>query len=75
MNLEQIYARIWDCLAAAVSEADQPFKARQAATIGLDGSPKCAPYCFGAPTKRRYCQQRALFVRHADSWIHGWVAP
>ncbi|WP_322032726.1 pyridoxamine 5'-phosphate oxidase family protein [Paraburkholderia sp. J76] len=39
MTLEQIYARIWDCLAAAVREDDQPFKVMQAATIGLDGSP------------------------------------
>lgn len=39
MTLEQIYARIWDDLAAAVREEDLPFKVMQAATIGLDGSP------------------------------------
>ncbi|PMS36464.1 pyridoxine/pyridoxamine 5'-phosphate oxidase [Trinickia symbiotica] len=39
MNLEQVYARIWDCLAAAVREEKLPFKVMQAATIGLDGSP------------------------------------
>ncbi|MCP3718315.1 hypothetical protein [Paraburkholderia sp. CNPSo 3281] len=21
------------------------------------------------------CQQRALFVRHGDVWIHSWIAP
>ena len=39
MNLEQIYARVWDCLAAAVREDKWPFKVMQVATIGLDGSP------------------------------------
>ncbi|WP_042272755.1 pyridoxamine 5'-phosphate oxidase family protein [Paraburkholderia heleia] len=39
MNLEQIYSRLWDCLAAAVREDKHPFKVMQAATIGLDGSP------------------------------------
>jgi pyridoxine/pyridoxamine 5'-phosphate oxidase len=39
MNLEHIYARIWDCLAAAVREENLPFKVMQAATVGLDGSP------------------------------------
>lgn len=38
-NLEQIYARLWDCLAAAVREDKHPFRVMQAATIGLDGSP------------------------------------
>ncbi|WP_114814933.1 pyridoxamine 5'-phosphate oxidase family protein [Paraburkholderia kururiensis] len=39
MNLEQIYARIWDSLAASVREDSLPFKVMQAGTIGLDGSP------------------------------------
>lgn len=39
MNLEQIYARMWDCLAAAAREDNLPFKVMQAATISLDGSP------------------------------------
>ncbi|WP_069262068.1 pyridoxamine 5'-phosphate oxidase family protein [Paraburkholderia nodosa] len=39
MNLEQIYNRIWDCLAAAVREDKHPFKVMQAATVSLDGAP------------------------------------
>ena len=39
MNLEQIYAHIWDCLSAAACEENRPFKVMQVATISLDGSP------------------------------------
>ncbi|MCP3711584.1 pyridoxamine 5'-phosphate oxidase family protein [Paraburkholderia sp. CNPSo 3274] len=38
-NLEQVYARVWDCLAAAVRADNHPFKVMQAATISLDGAP------------------------------------
>lgn len=39
MNLEQIYARIWACLADATGQGRQPFAAVQVATIGVDGAP------------------------------------
>lgn len=39
MDLEKIFGRIWNSLAAAAREENLPFKVMQAATIGLDGSP------------------------------------
>lgn len=37
MKLDQIFSRIWSCLAAATGDGHPPFKVMQAATIGLDG--------------------------------------
>lgn len=61
MNLEQIYAHLWDCLAAAVCEEDLPFKVMQAATIGLDGSPSVRTVLL-----RGVSEQRNLLTFHTD---------
>ena len=63
MNLEQIYARMWDCLAAAVREEKEnlPFKAMQAATISLDGSPNVRTVLL-----RGVNEQENLLTFHTD---------
>jgi pyridoxamine 5'-phosphate oxidase len=61
MNLEQIHARMWDCLAAAAREENRPFKVMQAATIGLDGSPNVRTVLL-----RGVSQQDNLLTFHTD---------
>ncbi|ACC73865.1 pyridoxamine 5'-phosphate oxidase-related FMN-binding [Paraburkholderia phymatum STM815] len=61
MNLEQIYRRVWDSLAAAVREDDHPFKVMQAATIGLDGCPNVRTVLL-----RSVSEQENLLTFHTD---------
>jgi len=61
MNLEQIYAHLWDCLAAAVREEDLPFKVMQVATVGLDGCPNVRTVLL-----RGVSEQRNLLTFHTD---------
>ncbi len=61
MTLEQIYAQIWACLTTATREGDQPFKAMQVATIGLDGAPNLRTVLL-----RRVSEAENLVVFHTD---------
>lgn len=61
MTLEQIYARIWDGLAAALREEDLPFKVMQAATVGLDGFPNVRTVLL-----RGVSEQKNLLTFHTD---------
>lgn len=64
MTLEQIYARIWDCLSRAAADAPrQPpsFKSMQAATVGLDGSPSVRTVLL-----RGVSEQEGLITFHTD---------
>lgn len=61
MDLEQIYARIWDCLARAAAEKNQPFKTMQAATIGLDGAPNVRTVVL-----RSVSEPRGEIIFHTD---------
>jgi pyridoxamine 5'-phosphate oxidase len=61
MSLEQIYARIWDCLAAAAREEALPFKVMQAATVSLDGSPNVRTVLL-----RGASEARNLLTFHTD---------
>jgi pyridoxamine 5'-phosphate oxidase len=61
MTLEEIYARMWDCLAAAVIEEKNPFKVMQAATIGLDGWPNVRTVLL-----RSVSEQENLLTFHTD---------
>ncbi|MEI5997104.1 pyridoxamine 5'-phosphate oxidase family protein [Paraburkholderia bengalensis] len=61
MTLEEIYARIWDFLAAAVREEKNPFKLMQAATVGLDGGPNVRTVLL-----RSVSEQENLLTFHTD---------
>ncbi|MGT2477699.1 pyridoxamine 5'-phosphate oxidase family protein [Paraburkholderia terrae] len=61
MSLEDIYARMWDCLAAAVCEENNPFKVMQAATIGLDGGPNVRSVLL-----RSVSERENLLTFHTD---------
>ncbi|WP_234775492.1 pyridoxamine 5'-phosphate oxidase family protein [Paraburkholderia tropica] len=64
MTLAQIYCRIWACLAAAAADAPpEPaaFKAMQAATVGLDGSPSVRTVLL-----RKVSEPERLVTFHTD---------
>jgi pyridoxamine 5'-phosphate oxidase len=61
MKLDEIYTRLWDCLAAATRESSQPFKVMQAATIGLDGAPNVRTVLL-----RRASEAESLVTFHTD---------
>jgi pyridoxamine 5'-phosphate oxidase len=61
MKLEQIYLRIWDCLAAAARESKHAFNAMQASTIGLDGAPNVRTVAL-----RRVSEPENLIGFHTD---------
>lgn len=61
MELEQIYLRIWDCLAAAARESDHAFNAMQASTVGLDGAPNVRTVAL-----RRISEPENLIGFHTD---------
>lgn len=61
MTLEQIYLRIWDCLAVAARESDYAFNAMQASTIGLDGAPNVRTVAL-----RRISERENLIGFHTD---------
>jgi pyridoxamine 5'-phosphate oxidase len=61
MTPEEIYARMWDCLAAAVREEKNPFKLMQAATIGLDGCPNVRTVLL-----RSVSERENLLTFHTD---------
>ena len=61
MSLEHTYARMWDCLAAAACEENNPFKVMQAATIGLDGGPAVRTVLL-----RRVSERENLLAFHTD---------
>lgn len=61
MKLEEIYIRLWDCLAAAARESDHAFNAMQAATIGLDGAPNVRTVAL-----RQVSEPANLIVFHTD---------
>ena len=61
MKLDRIYRQLWDCLIAATCEGQRPFKAMQAATIGLDGAPNVRTVEL-----RRVSEPENLITFHTD---------
>ncbi|MEM5292428.1 pyridoxamine 5'-phosphate oxidase family protein [Paraburkholderia sabiae] len=61
VNLEQIYDRIWDCLAAAVREENNPFKVMQAATVSFGGCPNVRTVLL-----RSVSEPKNLLTFHTD---------